>query len=544
MADPPRRTPVALQQPPDEQAKVFAFLADPSVHPLSEPVVRIDTHAAVVFLAGRDAYKVKRAVKFPFLDYSTLGKRRTACEAELAVNRPNAPGIYLGVVPLTSAGGKLSINGGGEVVEWLLHMQRFDENETLDKVAARGGLSRELIDALCQAIFRSHSNASPAPGDGFCQHLWKCIEQNQAALLEHDEVFSRTSVDELTRMSQAAHAGIGDLLLARGREGFVKRCHGDLHLRNIVLIDGVPTLFDAIEFDEAIATGDVLYDLSFLIMDLWQRDLKHAANRVLNRYLWHGGASHYAALAALPLFLSLRAAIRAKVTAASLEHLPPAERPSAEAEAQRYLALAIEFLRPERPSVIAVGGLSGTGKSTLAAAMAPFTGRAPGAVHLRSDVERKAIWGIAETVPLPSLAYSPPLDKEIYARLNSRAALTLAAGCSVVIDAVYRVEEERHEAEKTVSEFGAHFVGLWLEAPLDLLMGRVKARRGDASDASPWVVEGQWLQGAGNVTWHRLDASDELDQILKGALALSAPPGAVSFHPAPKEDESTSAHWR
>jgi uncharacterized protein len=543
-AGPPRRTRLAPQHPPDEQAEVFAFLADQSVHGIAEPVVRIDTHAAAVFLAGRDAYKVKRAVKFPFLDYSTIEKRRLACKTELAVNRPNAPGIYLGTLPLTRAGEKLSMGGDGEVVEWLLHMRRFDENQTLDKVAARGELSRELIDRLCQAIVRSHASASVAHGDGFSRHLHTCIAQNHAELLEHGDVFPRAGVEELTRMSQAARSAVRNLLAARGCEGFVRRCHGDLHLRNIVLIDGEPTLFDAIEFDETVATGDVLYDLSFLMMDLWERDLKHAANEVLNRYLWQGGASHYAALAALPLFLSLRAAIRAKVTAATLEHLAPADRPAAVAEAQRYLALAIEFLRAERPSVIAVGGLSGTGKSTLAAAMAPLTGRAPGAVHLRSDVERKAIWGIAEILPLPSQAYSPPLDKEIYARLNSRAALALAAGCSVVLDAVYRVDEERDEAERTVSEFGARFVGLWLEAPLDLLMSRVKARRGDASDASPWVVEGQLLQGAGNVTWHRLDTSDEPGQILRVALALSAPPGAVSFHPAPEEDESTSARWR
>jgi len=154
-------------------------------------------------------------------------------------------------------------------------------------------------------------------------------------------------------------------------------------------------------------------------------------------------------------------------------------------------------------------------------------------VHLRSDVERKAIWGIEETQPLPSRAYSPPVDDEIYARLHSRAALTLAAGLSVVLDAVYRVREERERAEKTVSEFGARFVGLWLDAPLDLLLNRVKSRQGDASDASPWVVEGQWLAGTGTVTWKRLDASDEPGQILRTALALSASPGAVSFSPSP-----------
>jgi uncharacterized protein len=516
---------------PGEQAESFALLADPLVHGLNEPVLRVDTHAAVVFLAGPNAYKVKRAVTFPFLDYSTLEKRRLACEAELKVNRPNAPDIYLGVIPLTRSGGRLAINGDGESVEWLVHMRRFDENLTLDHVAARGELSPGLLKALCQAIIRSHAVAPAADGVAFSQHLQKCIDQNQAELAGYGSIFSRSRVDKLTKSARTAHAAVSGLLEARGREGFVRRGHGDLHLRNIALIDGVPTLFDAIEFDETIATGDVLYDLSFLVMDLWERDMKRAANEVLNRYLWHGGASNYAALAALPLFLSLRAAIRAKVTAASLRHLPPAERPLAEVEARRYLALAQEFLDSARPSVIAVGGLSGTGKSTLAAALAPATGHAPGAVHLRSDVERKAIWGIEETLPLPSRAYAPAVDDEIYARLHSRATLALGAGFSVVLDAVYRVHGEREHAEKTVAEFGAHFVGLWLEAPLDVLTSRVKARTGDASDASPWVVEGQWLAGTGTVTWNRLDASHEPGQVLRAALGLSASPGAVSFSP-------------
>ena len=174
----------------------------------------------------------------------------------------------------------------------------------------------------------------------------------------------------------------------------MRRCHGDLHLRNIVLLGGEPTLFDAVEFDDAIATGDVLYDLAFLLMDLWERGLRNEANLVLNRYLWASGDDQIDGLAALPIFLSIRAAIRAKVIAASLPHLAQAEREAMAQEARRYFAAAEAFVQPSDPCLVAIGGLSGTGKTTLAAAIGSRLGCPPGAIHLRSDIERKLLAGV------------------------------------------------------------------------------------------------------------------------------------------------------
>ena len=225
-----------------------------------------------MFLAGDDAYKALRAIRLPFLDFSTLDKRRAACAAEIAANRDNAPGVYLEVTPIVRrGGGGLAIGGDGEVVEWATHMRRFDENATLDRVAERGALSPELIRDLAAAIRRSHDRAPLGDGARATRSLATYLDQNQAAFAARPDLFAPSRAAALDRESRAAFAALRPLLIARGEAGWVRRCHGDLHLRNIALIGGAPTLFDAIAFDVDIATGDVLYDLAFTLMDLWER---------------------------------------------------------------------------------------------------------------------------------------------------------------------------------------------------------------------------------------------------------------------------------
>ena len=298
--------------PRDTQEAVFRFLADPKTHGRSEPVERVDTAGAVVFLAGADAYKVKRAVKFPFMDLSTLDKRREACEAEIAVNRPSAPQIYLSALPITQQGGTFALGGDGEIVEWVTHMRRFDENATLDRIADHEGALDAIIDKLALAVRRSHARAPLRDGARAAHALDTYIEQNNAAFAERPDLFDPPAARKLTVDSRLAFAFLRPVLLKRGEAGFVRRCHGDLHLRNIVLIDGEPTLFDAVEFSDDIASGDVLYDLAFLLMDLEERGLRAAANRLFNRYLAPEPPDALTGLVALPLFLSLRAAFEPK----------------------------------------------------------------------------------------------------------------------------------------------------------------------------------------------------------------------------------------
>ncbi len=509
------------------QGEVFAFLQNPVTHGRAEPVIRIDTHGAAVFLAGTEVYKVKRAVRYPYMDFSTLEKRRLACEAEIAVNRANAPGIYLGVVPVTRTRDGLRLGGTGEVLEWAVHMRRFDETATLDHLVAKGPLGVALTDKLAEAVAASHRRAPRRNGEAATAAFGRLLRQTVDELATGEGLFPRHELVAFDKALTTAFDQARPLLDRRAAAGAVRLCHGDLHLGNIVLIEGEPVLFDAIEFDEAIATSDILYDLAFLLMDLCERGLRLEANRVLNRYLGavEDPLHEIAGLAALPLFLSLRAAIRAKVIAAEIR-LDPAKAPR-RAAARAYFEAAARFLEASQVRLVAVGGLSGTGKSTLAAALAPDLGRAPGALHFSSDVERKRLFGMPETVRLPKSAYRAEVSAKVYQRLYDLAETALRAGQAVIVDATHLRPVDREAIAEVAARRGVPFSGIWLEAPLAVLMRRVDARRGDASDATAAIVAAQVRQGTGVVAWPRLGAEAALDALKAAALDLIRSAGAA-----------------
>jgi uncharacterized protein len=494
------------------QEAVFQFLTAPETHGLSEPVERVDTANAVVFLAGADVYKVKRAVKFPFMDLSTLDKRRDACEAEIAVNRASAPQIYLSALPIVRRGETFAIGGDGETVEWVVHMRRFDENATLDRIADQGGVSDRIIDKLALAIRHMHARAPLRDASRAAHALQTYIEQNRAAFAERPDLFDPPTARKLTDDSRLSFGNVRPILLERGKAGFVRRCHGDLHLRNIVLLEGEPTLFDAIEFSDEIASGDVLYDLAFLLMDLEERGLRASANRLFNRYVAPESPEALTGLAALPLFLSLRAAIRAKVEAANAERLKAEKRDEAHALARRYFDCAIRFLTYAPPRLVAVGGLSGVGKSALAGVLAPEIGRAPGALWLRSDVERKAMFGIEEAAHLPASAYSSDVTRDVYERLIGKARIALRAGQSVLLDATFAAAAERSAAGRLAAEVGVPFAGLFLDAPLAIRLERIGSRRADASDADADVARRQSAEPLDEKGWSPVAASGRLSE--------------------------------
>jgi uncharacterized protein len=505
--------------PDRSQEAVFRFVADPRTHGLSEPVKRVDTANAVVFLAGADVYKLKRAVKFPFMDLSTLDKRRDACEAEIAVNRPLAPAIYLAALPIVRHGETFAIGGDGEVVEWAVHMRRFDESATLDHVANRDGVSDAIIDKLALVIRRMHARAPLRDAARAAHALETYIEQNRAAFAERPDLFDPSTARKLTDDSRLAFANVRPILLKRGEAGFVRRCHGDLHLRNIVLLEGQPTLFDAVEFSDEVATGDVLYDLAFLLMDLEERGLRAAANRLFNHYLASEPPEAFTGLLALPFFLSLRAAIRAKVEAANAERLEGEKRKDARALARRYFDCAVHFLVAAPPRFVAIGGLSGVGKSALAGALAPEIGRAPGALWLRSDVERKVMFGVDETVHLPAPAYASDVTRDVYGRLIAKAQTALRAGQSVLVDATFAAAAERGAVAGVATELGVPFAGLFLDAPLATRLERIGSREADASDADADVARRQAAEPLSEKGWAAVAASGSLSDTL--ALARS-----------------------
>lgn len=486
----------------EDQSAVEAALADPAHHG-GRPVDRIDTYTATVFLVGDDVYKLKKAVRFPFLDFGDVDARHRACADEVRLNRRTAPELYLGVVPVTrEADGALALDGRGTPVDWVVHMRRFDQDTLFDRMAERGALTPALIADLAEAIADFHDRAETGCRDA---PLAEVIAGNARDFA--GEAAGIAPADELAALSEASRREVdrwAGLLESRRRNGRVRRCHGDLHLRNICLVDGRPTLFDCIEFNESFACIDVLYDLAFLLMDLLHRDLRGAANLVLNHWLDHGGDLD--GLPVLRLMMAVRAAVRAKVAGFGLAG---AEEPEAlAAEGRAYVGLSRALLAPPRPRLIALGGLSGTGKTTLARGLAALVPEgAPGAVVLRSDVMRKRLAGVGLTERLPAEYYTPETSARVYDALADRARALLAAGLPVIVDAVHARPEERAAVAAVAEGAGVPFDGLWLDLPLAERQARLGRRVGDASDADGGVTAAQEAYDLGPITWTRLDAA-------------------------------------
>lgn len=486
----------------EDQSEVVAFLEAEL-----KPERRIDTHGAVVFLCRDRAYKMKRAVKFPYMDFSTPERRAAMCAAEIDVNRRLAPEIYLGVAPVCRRAGRLVLGEVGEAadgaVDWLVVMRRFDEDGLFDRMAARGALTPALMAGLGARVAHFHDGLPPIT-TGFCSpdDYRHSVAADVRQMREAGERLDVAASEALAEAMPKALEPLGDLVARRAASGAVRRCHGDLHLRNIVLLNGAPVPFDAIEFSDKIANIDVLYDLAFALMDLVRRGLGALANRLLNEWLWRAGeidgASHEEALALLPMFLARRASIRAYVDSA-ITAVSGADN----APARDYQKVALSFLQPAPPRLLAIGGLSGSGKSTLALKLAPEIGRSPGAVVVRSDVERKRQAGVALEARMPDGGYTPEASAKVYAAFMARGERVLRAGHSVVLDAVFSKPGERAVAEALAAKVGVPFQGIWLDVPKEVAQARVAARRGDVSDATPAVVERQFGYDLGAIGWER-----------------------------------------
>ncbi|HEY0853060.1 MAG TPA: AAA family ATPase [Bradyrhizobium sp.] len=506
------------QSGPSGQDEVLAFLAEGAGSGV--PTKRIDTHISIVFLATDRVLKIKRAVKLPFLDNSTLEQRRRCCEEELAVNARNAPAIYRRVVPVTREANGLALGGKGPPIEWAVEMARFDESRTLDHLAAARAIPPGVADALAEAIHASHASAPVVRGSQWAASIKTIIDRNTEKFRQQPTL----PAGDVERLHELSHGRLRDhfaLLQGRAAAGLVRRCHGDAHLANIVMIGEKPVLFDAIEFDAEMATTDLLYDLAFPIMDFLHFGDADAANRLFNGYLQSGWREHGDALVLLPLFLSMRAAVRALVSFTKHELCPG--DPASLADAKSYFGLALHLIAPGQPSLLAIGGRSGTGKSVLARVAAGRIAPAPGAVLLRSDLIRKELAGVDALTRLPEAAYTRESSERVYGEMFDRARRVLAQGYSAMLDAAFLTEAERTTAAAIARAAGTGFHGLFLTASPEVRVQRIGLRRGDASDATEAVALGQEAIDPGAIDWQLIDASGTPGETLARAKAHLPP---------------------
>ncbi|MDQ0132886.1 aminoglycoside phosphotransferase family enzyme/predicted kinase [Neorhizobium galegae] len=500
----------------DDQGGIIAFLADPASYGLTGPVERMETHISMIFLVGDRVYKLKKALKLPYVDFSTPTIREDACRKEVALNSETAPDLYIGVRRITrSDAGTLEFDGEGPLVDAVVEMSRFEQNQLFDRIAVAGRLTPELMTQTARMIAYYHRRAPVVSKGGGAANIEAVLDINDAGFAT-SHVFDP---EELARISGSFRSRLtrhGELLDRRALAGKVRRCHGDLHLRNICLLGGKPCLFDCIEFNLGIATIDVLYDLAFLLMDLWHRGFPDLANLVMNRYLDETDDEDGFCL--LPFLMAIRAAVRAHVTATQAEE-PGQDAARLAGEARSYFNLAHALLGDTPPRLIAIGGLSGSGKTTVADHLAAKVGAPPGARIVESDRIRKALHGVSAETRLPVSAYQPDISKKVYREMARHAELILAEGGSVVADAVFDDPANRLLMENAAARCGAGFQGIWLEADPELLRQRVRERAGGPSDATTDVLSGQLARKPADISWRHVDASGTPDTITAAILS-------------------------
>ena len=468
--------------PPDR--RLIDALRSPAAYPHPVTSVRVEeTHISWVLLAGDYAYKIKKPLTLPFLDFGTLDKRRFYCGEELRLNQPFAPEIYLDVQPVVTVDGQARIGGVGEPVEYVLRMRRFDPALCLDRQLDNGLLDRADMQELGAVIADRHAAAARVPAarrDELVATTRRFIEDNFDALAD---TAGDGQLEPLADWSRAELDRLEPLLGQRVEQGFVRECHGDLHLGNLVRLPAGIRTFDCIEFDPALREIDVVCDVAFLVMDLLARGRPGLAALFLNRYLECNG--DYEDVAVLDLFIVYRALVRAKVAAiAGREHEPGPER---EQEAQRvraYCELALAQVRKRPPALVLMHGLAAAGKTRLSTGLLA----ALPAIRIRSDVERKRLSGLDEAGRSGSGVgagiYAPAASDAVYARLTTLAGLALANRHSVILDAAFLRQRQRRAALDVAAKAGATVVIVHVDAPEATLRGRLVARAREGRDAS------------------------------------------------------------
>lgn len=475
------------------RARLVAALTDPAAYPHpAGPVEHLETHISDVFLAGEYAYKLKKPLDFGFLDFTTLDKRRRACQDEVRLNARLAPQVYLGVVPVCASGERYRIaaadcNPGEQLVEYAVHMRRLPQDGLLDRLAAHGRLARAQLIDIARQIARFHATAERGPEierygalDSVAYPVRQNFEQTEkyigvtlgrerhARLRKYSEDLLR---DQAGRFAQrvAAHRIVDG--------------HGDLHLRNMCLHDGRVVIFDCVEFNQAFRAGDVMNDIAFLTMDLDARGLPALGNDFLNEYLeW---TQDYGGLALLDFYQIYRAYVRGKVTSFLMDAATePARREAARREAEDYFQLAERYLAPRTPGLLITCGLSGSGKTTAARQAAA----ALGGVIVRSDAVRKHLAGVPldedASAPFGQGIYNPAMSARTYQAMLDHARAVIDAGRWAILDATYNTRAARAAVADLARERDVPFAVVHCLAERDELARRLQRRAAENSDIS------------------------------------------------------------
>jgi aminoglycoside phosphotransferase family enzyme/predicted kinase len=470
------------------QQRLIESLRNPLLYDHAvEQLEIIETHISWVILTGPYAYKVKKGVDFGFLDYSTLKLRQQQCEEELRLNRRTAPSIYLEVVPI---GGSVEapLLHRQPAIEYAVKMRQFPQQALLSRLAARGELGAPEVMALAEMLAAFHASVAVAPPDspfGTPQTVYHPVAENFTQVRERiSNPTLRTRLDALEQTNRRFFEQHRELFTQRKAQGFIRDCHGDLHLNNILLLDGVPLLFDCLEFNPSLRIIDVISELAFLLMDLDEHGRSDLANLLLNHYLELSG--DYAGLQLMRFYLGYRAMVRAKVATLRLDQagLDSTARDVVINDFSAYLTLAEEYAQPTRPQLLIAHGLSGSGKTTLTRQLLTI----PGVVRIRSDVERKRLFGLAAQASSHSAPgeniYSAEASHRTYRQLQQLACAALEGGYSVIVDATFLHRTERDRFRQLATEQQIPFTLLHFQASPETLQQRVRDRATQGSDAS------------------------------------------------------------
>ncbi|MGB5156915.1 AAA family ATPase [Desulfobacterium sp. N47] len=454
----------------------------------------IETHASWIILTGTYAYKIKKPVNLGFLDFSTLEKRHFLCKEELRLNKRLAPGLYLELITITGSEAKPLLNGIGGPIEFAVKMVQFPQEVQFDRMLAKGELTVRHIDAIARLIADFHKKTAVAPKKseyGDLEHIRKPVENNFIQIRKNIKNGNNILIDELEGWCKSAFERLKQTFIQRKAEGFIRECHGDMHLRNIAWINNSPVAFDCIEFDPNLRWIDVISEIAFLIMDIEARKHPQLAKCFLNNYLEKSG--DYPGLCVLPYYVVYRALVRAKIASirAKQQGISEEEKTEAENEFINYLRLAKRCTKAVSPKLIITRGLSASGKSTVTRQLIEQMY----AIRIRSDVERKRIFGIStednSKASYCENIYTSGATKQTYDKLAVLAEKVLDAGYSVIVDAAFLKFEERNRFRILAESKKAPYIILEFLATHDTLRKRIIKREKEVSDADLPVLEQQ-----------------------------------------------------